>query len=151
MKEIFRWFRSPLAGTVLVLAFIGVIALPMQRLTSASKAPASAQEPVLEDKTLPAVLRLRLLAAAKHAVVSTTNGEALWKLADVPAGIAEHDVSFDLSGHELELVLRVEFADGANESAAFLTVMPDAHDEQTAYLIGSGRVEETLRFEWRAH
>lgn len=154
MKGAFRWLRTPLAGTAFVLAGIGVLAIPLHRLTSATKAqaPAATQAPVVSaDETLPAVLRLRLLDAAKRVVVSDANGAVLWELANAPSGETEHDVGITLSGHELELGLRVEFADGATESAAFLTVMPDAHDEQTAYAIGSGQLEKTLRYEWHAH
>jgi len=154
MRGAFRWLHTPLAGTAFVLAGIGVIAIPLHRLTSAAKAqvPAATQVlPVIEDETLPAVLRLRLLDAAKRVVVSDARGAVLWDLADVAPGETEHDVGIKLSGHELELSLRMEFADGGNESAAFLTVMPDAHEEQTSYAIGSGQIEETLRYEWDAH
>ena len=154
MKGVFRWLHTPLAGTAFVLAGIGVIAIPLHRLTSASKAqaPAATQAPLVNaDETLSAVLRLRLLDAAKRVVISDASGAVLWDLADAPSGETEHDVGIKLSGHELELVLRVKFADGENESAAFLTVMPDAHEEQTAYAIGSGQVEETLRYEWNVH
>ena len=106
---------------------------------------------VTEDEALPAVLRLRLLDAAKRVVISDASGAVLWDLADAVPGETERDVGIKLSGHELELVLRVKFADGENESAAFLTVMPDAHEEQTAYAIGTGQIEETLRYEWHAH
>lgn len=154
MKGAFRWLHTPLAGTAFVLAGIGVIAIPLQRLTSGSKlqVPVAAPTPAIADEeTLTAVLRLRLLDAAKRVVVSDASGAVLWELANASSGETEHDVGIKLSGHELELGLRVEFADGKNESAAFLTVMPDAHEEQTAYAIGSGSVEETLRYEWRAH
>ena len=154
MKGAFRWLRTPLAGTAFVLAGIGVIAIPLQRLTSATKAqaPAAIQVPaVTKDETLPAVLRLRLLDTAKRLVVSDASGAVLWDIADAVPGETECDVGIKLSGHELELSLRVEFADGKNESAAFLTVMPDGHEEKTAYAIGSGQVDETLRYEWRAH
>jgi hypothetical protein len=154
MKGAFRWLHTPLAGTAFVLAGIGVLAIPLHRLTSATKAqaPAATQVTTLaDDENLPAVLRLRLLDAAKRVVVSDANGAVLWELADAPSGETEHDVGIKLSGHELELGLRVEFADGTNESAAFLTVMPDGHEEKTAYVIGSGQVDETLRYEWRAH
>jgi hypothetical protein len=154
MKGAFRWLQTPLAGTAFVLAGIGVIAIPLHRLTSATKAqaPAATQAPVVtDDETLPAVLRLRLLDAAKRVVISDASGAVLWDLADAVPGETEHDVGIKLSGHELELGLRVEFADGENESAAFLTVMPDAHEEQTSYAIGRGQVEETLRYEWHAH
>ena len=69
MKGAFRWLHTPLAGTAFVLAGIGVIAIPLHRLTSATKvqAPAATQAPaVTEDETLPAVLRLRLLDSHKH-------------------------------------------------------------------------------------
>jgi hypothetical protein len=154
MKEVFRWLQTPLAGTAFVLAGIGVIAVPLHRLTSATKAqaPAATQAPAVSaDETLSAVFRLRLLDAAKRVVISDASGAVLWELADAKPGETEHDARIHLSGHELELRIRVEFADGKNESAAFLTVMPDAHEEQTAYAIGSGQLEETLRYEWRGH
>ncbi len=151
MKEIFRWLRSPLAGMFFVLAAIGVIAFPLHRLTSSSKAqaPVEASAVAADEETLPAVLRLRLLDAAKRVVVRDASGVVLWNLADAAPGEFEHDAQIRLSDHELELGLRVEFADGRNESAAFLTVMPDAFEDRTSYLIGGGQVEKTLRYEWR--
>ena len=154
MRGAFRWLRTPLAGTAFVLAGIGMIAIPLQRLTSESKLQALVAAPtssIADEKTLRAVLRLRLLDAAKRVVVSDASGAVLWEIAEASSGETEHDVGIKLSGHELELGLRVEFADGTNESAAFLTVMPDGHEEKTAYVIGSGQVDETLRYEWHAH
>ena len=154
MKGLFRWLRTPLAGTAFVLAGIALISIPMKRLTSESKAQASATTQTLaepDDETLPAVLRLRLLDAARRVVVSEAKGKVLWELVDAEPGEIEHDARIHLGGHELELRLRVEFADAQNESVAFLTVMPDAHEEQTAYAIGGGQFEEILRYEWHAH
>ena len=153
MKEFFRWLHSPLAGTACVLACIATLAIPLKWLTSASEPqlPAVAQALEPKDETLPALLRLRLLNAAKRVVVSDAEGIVLWEIVDAEPGETEHDARLRLSDHELELRLQVEFADGKNESAAFFTVMPDAHEEKTAYAIGKGQLEETLRYEWRAH
>ena len=35
-----RWFASPLAGTAGVLAGLGLLAIPLRKLTSVEKAPA---------------------------------------------------------------------------------------------------------------
>ena len=60
-------FASPLAGTGAVLVGLAVLAVPLHRLTSAPPVVATpvAQTPVSCVSTIPAVLRLKLLAPAR--------------------------------------------------------------------------------------
>ena len=51
----------------------------------------------------------------------------------------------------LDLTLQADFGEASPETAGFLTVMPDGYEDQTRYAIGTGRLEETLRYEWHPH
>jgi hypothetical protein len=104
-----------------------------------------------EDSADPvsAVLRLKLLAPAKHVTVEDAKGSKLIELADASAGESEHEVQILLENGHADLTLSADFGDA--ESAAFLTVMPDGREDQTRYLIGSGDTSETLTFAWSAH
>jgi len=146
-----RWLVSPVAGTAGVLAAIGLLAIPLRHLTSAE------ENPVLPDataasakanKTIHAVLRLRLLAAAKHVTVTTADGVVLLDSRDMAAGESECDVVVPWADRGLDLTLRADFGTGAAATAVFLTVMPDGYDDQTRYAIGAGPIEEGLRYEW---
>jgi hypothetical protein len=48
----------------------------------------------------------------------------------------------------LDVMLRADFGVGLAETAVFLTVMPDGYEDQTRYAIGTGLIEEPLRFTW---
>ncbi len=47
--------------------------------------------------------------------------------------------------------LQADFGGAGSETAVFLTVMPDGYEDQTRYAIGTGRMEEPLRYEWHTH
>jgi hypothetical protein len=63
----FRWLASPLAGTAGVLVGLSLIAIPLRKLTSAPPLPAvRAATAVVSATEIPAVLRIKSLAAAKR-------------------------------------------------------------------------------------
>ena len=97
--------------------------------------------------TVPAVLRLKLLAPAKITLTGP-GGLVLMGERGLPAGETEIDSIIPIQKGVLELLIDVDFGDAAAESAVFLTVMPDGHEEQTRYLIGSGRARELMIFDW---
>jgi len=145
-----RWLASPLTGTAAVLTALGLLAIPLHRLTSAPQAkpaPVPAESPAASET--PAVLRLKLLAPAERVTVEDSTGRKLIELSAAAAGESEHDARILLENNRADLTLRVVFGD--TESAAFLTVMPDGREDQTRYLIGSGASSETLTFAWPAH
>ena len=144
-----RWFASPLAGTAAVLAGLCLLAIPLHKLTSANPPP----PPVVADATddaakTPGVLRLRLLASARRISVKTDRGTVLLDEADLGAGESEYDTALPLDGGRLELFLEADFGGLESDTAAFLTVMPDGHEEQTRYAIGSGSLIEVLSYQW---
>lgn len=142
-----RWLGSPLAGTAGVLAGLCLLAIPLRKLTSAPPAqPAVLTENSAEE--IPAVLRVKLLAPAKRLLVKTPDGAVLLDIPQPPAGESEHDAVLHLDDDGLDLVLSADFGDMPSETAVFLTVLPDGHEEQTRYATGSGLLEETLRYEW---
>ena len=147
-----HWFVSPLAGTAAVLAGLSVLAIPLRQLTTAAPIVTMPGIPAVTTViTMPAVLRLRLLAPASKLSVTTTTGVKLLDLQQVAAGESEHDVMIPLEDGGLEVTLRVDCGAGGGETAVFLTILPDAYDEQTRYAIGHGRIEELLRYAWRSH
>lgn len=147
-----RWLGSPLAGTAGVLAGLCLLALPLRRLTSEKPVPQVTAAPVeISAAEIPAVLRLKLLAPAKHLTLKTTDGNVLLDLPTLAAGESEHDALVRFTDGELDLALSADFGDAASETAVFLTLMPDGQEEQTRYVTGSGLLEETLRFEQHTH
>lgn len=145
----FRWLASPLAGTAGVLAGLCLIAIPLRKLTSAPPLPAVRAAPVVVSATeIPAVLRIKSLAPAKRLTLKTTDGTVLLDRLAAEAGESEHDVALRFTDGELDILLHADFGDHPSETAVFLTVMPDGHEEQTRYATGSGVIEEILRYEW---
>lgn len=145
-----RWFASPLAGTAGVMLGLALMAIPLRKLTSAQ--PVAAMVPAMEtsSETVPAVLRLRLLAPARSLSLKSTDGTVLWDAGNLDAGEFEQDVAVPFDGGHLEILLEADFG-AVPETAAFLTVMPDAFEEQTRFAIGGGEVSEWLEYEWHTH
>jgi hypothetical protein len=145
-----HWLASPLVGTAGVCVALGLLAIPLHRLTSAppQTMPAMALKNSQIDK-IPTVLRLKLLSGAERVTVRDSTGATLLELARTAAGESEHDIQITLDNGHADLDLEVVF--GETESAAFLTVMPDDHEDQTHYLIGSGTSSEILHFFWPPH
>jgi hypothetical protein len=149
----FKSLHSPLVGTVGVLAALGLLAIPLRHLTSATRAQPIQVDPArpAAAPATPAVLRLKLLTPARTMRVDTEDGVTLLDLTDVPAGESEHDARLPLHDGNLDLSLEVDFGDDALDTAVFLTVMPDAYEEQTRYVIGRGKLDEPLRYDWHHH
>lgn len=144
-----RWFASPLAGTALVFLCLAVIAVPLSRLTGGAPAVAPAKLPqsaAVESGGVPAVVRVKLLDPAVRFEIATADGAVLLRLDAPVAGESEHDIMVPIAGGVVEL--RVRAGCGVDETAVFVTLMPDGLEEQTRYLTGSGDIEDTLRFEW---
>jgi hypothetical protein len=140
--------NSPLIATAGVLAGLGLLAIPLHRLTSAPPAPPLAVSAPSAAATTPALLRLKLLAPAALIRLKTEAGDTLLELTHVPAGESEHDSLLPLHDGQLELSLEAELDASPADTAVFLTVMPDGHEEQTRYVIGTGTLTEPLRYAW---
>lgn len=144
-----RWHASPLAGTAVVFACLGVIAVPLSRLTGgvAAVAPAKvSQSAPVEAGRVPAVVRVKLLDPAARFEIAAADGAVLLRLDAPPAGESEHDIVVPIDAGVVELQVRAGC--GSDETAVFVTLMPDGREEQTRYLTGAGEIEDTLRFEW---
>ena len=146
----FKSLHSPLVGTVGVLAALGLLAIPLRHLTSATPAhplPAAPSRPTAADTT-PALLRLKLLTPARAIRVTTETGAILLDLTDVAAGESECDSALPIHHDALELLLHADLGDSPADTAVFLTVMPDGREAQTNYLLGRGSLIQPLRFNW---
>ena len=146
-----RWLASPVAATACVLSGLSLLAIPLRRLTSAPQPPAAlAGAATAPANSTPAVLRLRLLAPAQRVTLTTAEGVCLLDARELAAGVTEHDARLPMGDGVVEIVVRADFGGGA-ETAVFLTVMPEGGEDQTRYVIGTGRIDEPLRYEWHAH
>lgn len=148
-----KMLRSPLAGTAGVLTALGLLAIPLRHLTSSAPAPlartSAAQAPI--HGLTSAVLRLKLLTPSRFVRVKNEEGRILLDLTNVPAGESEHHADIPLIDGKLDLLLEADLGPGAADTAVFLTIMPDAYEEQTRYVIGIGTLDEPLRYDWREH
>jgi hypothetical protein len=141
-----------LAGTVAVLAGLGLLAVPLRKLTSGeTAAPAPAAIQTVSSRDIPAVLRVRLLAPAKRLTVQTADGKVLLEKQNLSAGVSEHDTLIAMADGGLDLLVKADFSGGDCETAVFLTIMPDGFDEQTRYVLGKERIDEPLRYDWPSH
>jgi hypothetical protein len=140
-----------LAGTAGVFAVMGLLAIPLHRLTSQSPtpppAPANQTEPAATAAT-PCLLRLKLIAPAKSIRIATQDDDTALVLTDVPAGESEHDVSLPVVEDSLDLILHADLGSATGDTALFLTVMPDGMEPLTRYAIGSGELTEAWHFDW---
>jgi hypothetical protein len=130
--------------------FVGLwlLSLPLRMLTSAS-APAEVQAAApVHAAEIPMVFRIKLLSAAAHLALAGPHGNPLLDMKNPEAGESDHELSASLVDGELHLHLTADFADSPGETAVFVTVAPDGLEEKTLYATGSGRLEETLMFEW---
>jgi hypothetical protein len=140
--------NSPLFGTVGVLAGLGLLAIPLHRLTSTPPAPPPERITATASADTPALLRLKLLAPAARIRLATEDGRLVLDLTQVPAGESEHDTTLAIRDGHLDLVLEAELDASPTDTAVFLTVMPDGREEQARYVIGTGTVSEPVRYAW---
>jgi hypothetical protein len=152
-----KWLTSPLAATVVVVLVLAALAVPLRRLTAGNHpAPAPVAEAATEDHgaghvhDFNGVLRIRLLAPATSLKI-ITEGNVLWETGPLDAGEHELDTDIRLVDDAIELHIEAEFEDTENDTALFLTVLPDGIEEKTQYAIGAGRIDEILFYEWDLH
>ena len=145
----FHWLKSPVAGTAGVVVGLCLISIPLRKLTSAP--PVVAIKPSkaeISADTIPAVLRVKLLAPAKQLRLENSEGEILLDKKNLDAGESEHDVALSINEGELDITLHADFGALPTETAIFLTVIPDGHEELIRFATGSGVLDETLHYEW---
>ena len=151
-----NWLTSPLAATVVVFAVLASLAIPLRRLTTdrvgvllpMAAVEAGGRERDGNGRPFSGVLRVRLLVPAESLVVTTTDGEELWRAGALASGEHEVDAEFLLIGNALELLVEADFGDATGDTALFLTVLPDGVGEITHYAIGTGRIDDVLLYEW---
>lgn len=148
LDMIARPFRSPLLGTALVLVALAVVAVPLHRLTAhGSKAVGNPTvETTTESETTRTVLRIRALDVLHNFEIRTTKDELVYRAETMEPGETEADVDILLEKESVELHLGARAGD--KDTAVFITLLPDGREERTAHAIGSGTIEETLRFAW---
>lgn len=145
-----RCLGSPLFGTVGVVAGLALLAIPLRQLTSARPVERTViHEIPPASHEVPAVMRLKLLDPVEKLRIETLDGKLLLEAATTAAGEAEHDVLVPILKGNADL--RVSMQAGEQETAVFITLMPDGHEDRTLYLTGSGPLEEILHFEWASH
>jgi hypothetical protein len=144
---------SPLMATAVVLSGLGLLAIPLHRLTSApartmTPAPLIASAEGTDPNGEPVVLRVRLLRPAKTMLVRDSSDREIWKAENLPAGETETDARISLTDGHLDLSLSLIMEKAEEETAIFFTVMPDGREERHGHLIGNGTIEDHLSFTW---
>lgn len=151
--------RTPLSGTAAVVLILALIAMLLLRVTQPTAAPPKAPSiplPSEEHATgshfpherLSAVVRLRLLTNASRLTLSDEAGRALLALHDLPAGESEHEIQLPMAMGQASLILEADFPQLAGETAVFITLMPDHHEDRSAHAIGGQTMRDTLQFVW---
>jgi hypothetical protein len=146
-----KLLTSPLAATAGVLVGLSLLAVPLRQITSATPVSAPLAAEASSTSSVPSWLTLKLLAPAKSVTVTAADGQVIWKLGETPAGDLETQATLPLDHGGVDLTVDLEFGGGTAETAAFLTIAPDGLEEQTRHTIGSGRIEEMLRFTWQVY
>lgn len=146
-----KLLTSPLAATAGVLVGFVLLSIPLRQLTSAPPMPAVKAPAAATTAAVPAWLTLKLLAPAQSVRLATAAGQVLWALGETPAGDVETQADLLLDHEGLDLMLSIDFSGPPVETAAFLTIAPDGFEEQTRHAIGSGAIDEPLRFTWPIH
>lgn len=147
MKNL-RCLDTPLVATAVVLLICGSLVHPLWRLTHDDGQKPEVTAPVVHlDQKIGAVLRVRTLKKLSEIQVHDGRGALVWSARDLDAGENEYDIQIGMD-KVVDLKVRVVFSEGSEESAVFLTVLPDGYEDRTRYLIGSGEVEETLSYDW---
>jgi hypothetical protein len=143
-----RQFRSPLLGTALVLMALTALAVPLHRLTARSGEVIreAAADPALHSETTRAVLRIRVLDTLEDVEIRASDDRILHQAKILEPGEVEADAEILLENNKIELHVTAQA--GEKETALFITLLPDGHEESTAYVIGSGALDETLLFHW---
>ena len=143
---------SPLFGTAMVAVVLGLLAIPLHRLTGAVRGrlpeTAAANPSVETARTTPAIARVRLLRGARSIEIHSDQNQLLWKAENVPAGETEADIPLEILHDEAVLHLQAEFSDDGAETAIFVTVLPDGLEERSAHAIGGTTIGERLVFTW---
>lgn len=145
---------SPLFGTAMVLVVLGLLAIPLQRLTGSERGrlpSAVAEATQTPTTTTPALARLRLLREARSVELRSDEGQLLWKAENLPAGETEAEIQVEIIHDEAVLHLRAEFPDDGTDTAVFVSVFPDGLEERSAHAIGGASFEERLVFTWPHH
>lgn len=146
-----KLLTSPLAATAGVLVGLALLAVPLRQITSAAPVAAPPVAATPSTSALPAWLTLKLLIPAESVTVKTADGQVIWKLGKTPAGDLDTQATLALDHGGVDLTLDLDFGGNPAETAVFLTIAPDGFEEQTQHAIGSGRIEEPLRYTWHAH
>lgn len=145
------FLRTPLAATACVIMGMGALAIPLQRLTSASSAPKDTVVEPQQNASTPCWLTLKLLAPAKSITLRQMDGTVAWSATNLPAGETETRQAMPISQSRIHLILEIEFSNPTQETAAFLSIAPDGMKEAARYAIGTGMVRELLEFTWSEH
>jgi hypothetical protein len=144
---------SPLFGTAIVIAVLGLLAIPLHRLTGSQPAALASgaggpSADAMRTDTTPAIARLRLLREARAIELRSDDDRLLWKAENVPAGETEAEISLGMMEGEAVVRLRGDFGDDGAETAVFVTLLPDGLEERIAHAIGETTIEERLIFTW---
>lgn len=135
---------SPLLNALLAFLAIGLLGLPVQRLTRASTiaAPAPATKATASAKV---PIELRFTAAPKSVRIQHL-GKIAWS-ADDPGTSADAELDLSWPEEGVDLLIEIAWPDDAPLSAARLTLTDPAGNEHTGSIWGRGPTNKVLTFQ----
>ena len=135
---------SPLIGTAIILALLGLMLIPLRRLTTAqavSSAPATIVEP--SAKATPVHLELESSHAPFSYEISHL-GKVIWK-GDAMDKDVQSDVAMEFPQEGVDLRIAVSWPDDASREAVKLAVTEnDSIVEKTLW--GEKKIDDVLTF-----
>lgn len=143
-----RFLTSPLVATFSVLFTLGVLAVPLKRLTSQDRPqPVKMARETTKTSLTATWVQVKWLAEVADLRLATLDGRVLWEIGESGAGQADFPAELPIVDGGLELRLSANFV-GDLESAVFISLAPDHLEERSAHLLGMNEVTGVVSFEW---
>jgi hypothetical protein len=135
----------PPLQVLLVLAALGLLAIPLVRLTGEQATVAvEAAPPAEEGAAVPGYVVVRFVHPPERARLSSGT-QVLWE----GRGDDEQEAALPLEGDRLELHLEVRWPPGTPRTIAEIEVAPDGREPVKATVWGKGDLDEFVHLEFR--
>ena len=139
----------PLINAAIILVALGVILVPLVKLTSAPPT-VIADRPLLQTETEdPNSVSVSLSFRSAHTPDSIKVSHLGKLLVNTDSVDDIIDVDLMIPEEGVDLLVDVQWPNGTPETALELTLEPTARDSLAQVLWGEGQVEEILTFVWQ--
>ena len=139
----------PLLNGAFILLALGVILVPLLRLTGDPAETPSSSEVATEDSEKREVAMVVRYAHEPASLAISHLGEAIWETTSSAEMKQGKKVSMEIPDEGFDLFVSVEWPAGTPETALQLTLTPESLEEQTQVLWGQGDYGDVLSFVWK--